>query len=110
MLKKMVILGMTATMLLCGCGRTEVKENKSEVDVIVEEATTDTDELENSVKDMLESNSYLEAIKEVFGDDVDMTSLEIEEDGIRYGESWVSKEYFEEIRSNTDSYRTLMCF
>lgn len=98
MMKKLVLVGLTA-MLLCGCGHET--EAKTETVSVVETTTETTeDTIDELILDYV-VNAYIEAMKEIYGDSFNGMKAICNLNGITYEGRFVTWEYVEELAYNS---------
>lgn len=93
-MKKIMVLAGMASMLLCGCGRAEVK---TEQDVVTQEAIENNEYVVNELSTKI-ADAYVDAIYEHFGEDLIESQITCDEWGVYYMDIYsISWEALEDI-------------
>lgn len=93
-MKKLLVLVGMAAMLLCGCGRTDVK---TEQNVVTQEAIETSEYVVNDLSTKI-ADAYVDAIYEHFGEDLIESQITCDEWGVYYMDIYsISWEGLEEI-------------
>lgn len=109
MMKKVIITIMvivtllttgTAAMLMIRGYAKEETTVETEQSTVVEEAIEASEELVDYIVTEV-ANMYVDAIYEVFGDDIDDSKLTCDNSGVYYGEQFASWEYLDDVCYNS---------